>query len=160
MMDFKAILVASDFSECAGAAFRVAKKLARQFGAKIVLLHVIQQRVVARVAEHLKVEPDGLLPAFREEAQQHLDEFLRGCCCDGLEVTSMVTVGIPFQEIAVVARDLAADLIVIGGYGRSGRGPIEEVFFGSTAEKVVRLLPCPVLCVPGESLAVTGENPL
>ena len=159
-MDFKAILVATDFSECAGAAFKVAKKLARQFGAKIVLLHVIQRRLVARVAEHLKAEPEDLLPAFREEAQQHLDEFLGKCCGDDLEVTSMVTVGIPFQEIAVVARDLAADLIVIGGYGRSGRGPIEEVFFGSTAEKVVRLLPCPVLCVPWESRAVTGENPL
>ena len=159
-MDFKAILVATDFSECAGAAFKVAKKLAGQFGAKIVLLHVIQQRIVARVAEHLKVEPDGLLPAFREEAQQKLDEFLQDCCRDSLEVTSIVTVGIPFQEIAVVARDLAVDLIVIGGYGRSGRGPIEEVFFGSTAEKVVRLLPCPVLCVPWESQAATGENPL
>ena len=138
----------------------MAKKLARQFGAKIILLHVIQQRIVARVAEHLKVEPDGLLPAFREEAQQNLDRFLKGCCHDGMEVTGMVTVGIPFQEIAVVARDLAADLIVMGGYGRSGRGPIEEVFFGSTAEKVVRLLPCPVLCVPWESQAATGENPL
>jgi len=52
-MDFKAILVATDFSECAAAAFKVAKSLARQFGAKIVLLHVIQQRIVARVAEHL-----------------------------------------------------------------------------------------------------------
>jgi nucleotide-binding universal stress UspA family protein len=159
-MDFKAILVATDFSECAGAAFQVAKKLARQFGAKIVLLHVIQQRIVARVAEHLKVAPDSLLPAFRDEAQQNLDEFLRGCCRDGLEVTSMVSVGIPFQEIAVVARDLAADLIVIGGYGRSGRGRIEQVFFGSTAEKVVRLLPCPVLCVPWENQDATAENPL
>ena len=153
-MDFKAILVATDFSECAGAAFRVAKNLAQRFGAKIVLLHVIQQRIVARVAEHLNVAPDSLVPEFREKAQQQLDEFLGQCGCGDLEVTSMVTVGIPFQEIAVIARDLAADLIVMGGYGRSGRGPIEEVFFGSTAEKVVRLLPCPVLCVP---LAVSSE---
>jgi nucleotide-binding universal stress UspA family protein len=43
----------------------------------------------------------------------------------------------------------------MGGYGRGGRGPIEEVFFGSTAEKVVRLLPCPVLCVP---LTVSSEQ--
>ncbi len=159
-MDFKAILVATDFSECAGAAFRVAQRLARQFGAKIVLLHVIHQRIVTRVAEHLKVAPDTLLSGFREEAQRHLDEFLGKCCAPGVEVTSMVAVGIPFQEIAVVARDLAAELSVMGGYGRSGRGPIEEVFFGSTAEKVVRLLPCPVLCVPGEGQASTRENPL
>ena len=151
-MDFKAILVATDFSECAGAAFKMAKNLAQRFEAKLVLLHVIQHSMVARVAEHLKVQPDSLLPGFREEAQRQLDAFLDEHGRSGLEVTSMVTVGIPFQEIAVIARDLAADLIVMGGYGRSGRGPIEEVFFGSTAEKVVRLLPCPVLCVPWEGL--------
>jgi nucleotide-binding universal stress UspA family protein len=67
----------------------------------------------------------------------------------------MVAIGVPFQEIAVVARDLWVDLVVMGGYGRGGRGSIEEVFFGSTAEKVVRLLPCPVLCVP---LAVSSEQ--
>ena len=151
-MDFKAILVATDFSECAGAAFKTAKNLAQCFKAKLILLHVIQQSIVARVAEHLKVKPESLLPEFREEAQRQLDAFLKIHGRGSLEVTSMVTTGIPFQEIAVIARDLAADLIVMGGYGRSGRGPIEEVFFGSTAEKVVRLLPCPVLCVPWEGL--------
>jgi nucleotide-binding universal stress UspA family protein len=151
-MDFKAILVATDFSDCAGAAFKMARNLAQRFGAKLVLLHVIQQSVVSRVAEHLKVQPDSLLPEFREEAQRQLDDFLKEHGRGSLEVTSMVAVGIPFQEIAVIARDLAADLIVMGGYGKSGRGPIEEVFFGSTAEKVVRLLPCPVLCVPWEGI--------
>jgi nucleotide-binding universal stress UspA family protein len=159
-MDFKAILVATDFSDCAGAAFDMAKNLAQRFGAKLILLHVIQQSIVMRVAEHLKVQPESLLPEFREEAQQELDAFLDDHGRSSLEVNSMVTVGIPFQEISVIARDLAVDLIVMGGYGRSGRGPIEEVFFGSTAEKVVRLLPCPVLCVPWEGQAFTEENPL
>jgi nucleotide-binding universal stress UspA family protein len=39
-------------------------------------------------------------------------------------------------------------MIVIGGHGRGGDGEIDEIFFGSAAERVVRLLPCPVLCVP------------
>ena len=147
-MNFKAILVPTDFSACAGAAYKVAKTLSRRFGAKLILLHVIQWTVLTRVAEHLKVEPNSLLPGLREEAQRRLDAFLKQYGAGDLEVSSMVSVGIPFQEIAVIARDLAADLIVMGGYGRGGRGPIEEVFFGSTAEKVVRLLPCPVLCVP------------
>ena len=43
----------------------------------------------------------------------------------------------------------------MGGYRLAGRGAIEEVLFGSTAEKVVRLFPCPVLCVP---LAVSSEH--
>ena len=159
-MGFKAILVATDFSDCAGAAFKVAKNLARQFGAKIVLLHVIQtanRGSGSRTPESGTGQPPAGVPGGGPTAP--------GCISAGvllrhLEVTSMVTVGIPFQEIAVVARDLAADLIVMGGYGRSGRGPIEEVFFGSTAEKVVRLLPCPVLCVPWESQAATAQNPL
>ncbi|MFH1596678.1 MAG: universal stress protein [Pseudomonadota bacterium] len=143
-----AILVASDFSDCAGAAFQMAQKLARRFGAKLILLHVIHQATVQRLAEYLKVEPDDLLPGLRQQAQQQLSEFLSRWGTDGLEIESMVAVGLPFQEIAGMARDLAVDLVVLGGYGRGGRGPIEEVFFGSTAEKVVRLLPCPVLCVP------------
>lgn len=147
-MDLSSILVATDFSDCSGAAFQMAKNLARRFGAKVILLHVIQQSLLVSLAEHLKQEMASLVPGFREQAQQQLDAFLHRWGNDGLEVESMVAVGIPFQEIAVIARDLAVDLVVMGGYGRSGKGPIEEVFFGSTAEKVVRLLPCPVLCVP------------
>jgi len=147
-MEMNAILVASDFSDCAGAAFQMAQKLARRFGAKLILLHVIHQATVQRLAEYLKVEPDDLLPGLRQQAQQQLSEFLSRWGTDGLEIESMVAVGLPFQEIAGMARDLAVDLVVLGGYGRGGRGPIEEVFFGSTAEKVVRMLPCPVLCVP------------
>ena len=147
-MELQALLVATDFSECAAAAFQMARKLAQRFDAKIILLHVVNQRLVEQMANHLQVEPETLVPEFRERAQQQLGEFLKRVKPGNLEVESMVAVGLPFQEIAVVARDLAVDLVAMGGYGRGGRGPIEEVFFGSTAEKVVRLLPCPVLCVP------------
>ena len=147
-MDLHAILVATDFSECSAAAFQMAKNLAQRFGAKVILLHVINQRLLEQLAGHLRVAAESLAPELRERAQQELGEFLKRVKPGKLEVESMVAIGVPFQEIAVVARDLAVDLVVTGGYGRGGRGSIEEVFFGSTAEKVVRLLPCPVLCVP------------
>jgi nucleotide-binding universal stress UspA family protein len=147
-MNLQAILVATDFSDCAGAAFQAAVNLGRMFQAKIILLHVINQKRVSTLADYLQVAPDTLLPALRERAHQQLSDFLGRWNPDGLEVESMVGVGLPFQEIAVIAQELAVDLVTIGGYGREGRGPLEEVFFGSTAEKVVRLLPCPVLCVP------------
>lgn len=148
-MDLNTILVATDFSEGAGAAFQMAKKLAKSLGAKIVLLHVINQKLVERLAEYLKVEPDSFLPELRERAQKQMSAFLDHWQTDGLECESMVAVGLPFQVIAIIARDLAVDLVALGGYGRtSGARPLEDLFFGSTAEKVVRLLPCPVLCVP------------
>jgi nucleotide-binding universal stress UspA family protein len=154
-MDLQAVLIATDFSQCAAAAFHMAQILARPFGARLVLVHVINQRLVEQLSGYLGEPADALLPGFRKRAQQQLDEFLEGVKPGPLEVETLVAVGLPFQEIAVVARDLAVDLVVMGGYGRSGRGPVEELFFGSTAEKVVRLLPCPVLCVP---LAAAGSD--
>lgn len=148
-MELQAILVATDFSECAAAAFQFAQNLAKCFQAKLILMHVINQRLVEQLSNHLQVEAESLAPELRQRAQEEMTAFLQRVQPPAhLEVESIVSVGLPFQEIAVLARDLAVDLVVLGGYGRSGRGPIEEVFFGSTAEKVVRLLPCPVLCVP------------
>lgn len=148
-MNMQVILVATDFSECSGAAFQMAQKLAGTFQAKIVLVHVISLRRLDILSGFLKVEQDTLVPKLKFRAETQMAEFLTGYGTAGINVESMVAVGVPFQEISVIARDLAVDLIVMGGYGPAGRGPIEEVFFGSTAEKVVRLLPCPVLCVPG-----------
>jgi nucleotide-binding universal stress UspA family protein len=147
-MKLQAILVATDFSDCSGAAFQTAAQLAQTFQAKIILFHVISVKRLTVLSEHLEQEPETLVAMLRQRAQEQLAEFLKRWNSADLEVESLVSVGMPFQEIAVKARDLAVDLVTIGGYGRSGRGPIEEVFFGSTAEKVVRLLPCPVLCVP------------
>jgi nucleotide-binding universal stress UspA family protein len=157
-MDLQVLLVATDFSECAAAAFQMAKKLAQRFHAKIILLHVINHRLVEQMSSHLQVGPDTLMPEFRERSQEQLSEFLQWVEPGNLVVESMVVVGLPFQEIAVVARDLEVDLIIMGGYGRGGRGPIEELFFGSTAEKVVRLLPCPVLCLPLPAIRKQGAG--
>ncbi len=153
-MKIQSILVATDFSDCSGVAFQTAAQLAQTFQARIIVLHVISVKRVAVLADYLNQDPETLVPKLREQAQQDLSQFLQRWNADGLEVESLVAVGTPFQEIAVVARDLAVDLVTLGGYGRARQGPIEQVFFGSTAEKVVRLLPCPVLCVP-----LTGNNP-
>jgi nucleotide-binding universal stress UspA family protein len=147
-MKIQSILVGTDFSDCSGVALQTAAQLAQTFQAKIILLHVISVKRVAVLAEYLQKDSETLVPKLREQAQQHLADFLKRWDTGGLEVESLVSVGTPFQEIAIIARDLAVDLVTLGGYGREHRGPIEQVFFGSTAEKVVRLLPCPVLCVP------------
>ncbi|MDI6853861.1 MAG: universal stress protein [Deltaproteobacteria bacterium] len=147
-MNLQSILVATDFSDCSGAAFQAALNLARTFQAKIILVHVISDSMVNNLADFLKVDRDTLVPKLRLRAEAELTEFLERWNSAGMAVENLVTVGVPFQEISVLARELAVDLVVIGGYGKAGRGGIEEVFFGSTAEKVVRLLPCPVLCIP------------
>ena len=62
---------------------------------------------------------------------------------------SMVVSGTPFLEIIRTAKEKEVDLIVVGTHGRTG---LDHILFGSTAEKVVRQAPCPVLSVrlPGK----------
>jgi nucleotide-binding universal stress UspA family protein len=60
------------------------------------------------------------------------------------DVEKMVVRGVPFVEIIKTAKSKNADMIVIGTHGRTG---IDHMLFGSTAEKVVRKSPCPVLTV-------------
>ncbi len=147
-MELKSILIATDFSECAGAAFQSAQTLGKQFDAKLIVLHVVNSNFLEKLALHLNEPSESLTQLLRHKAQQTIAAWVQQWRTHELEVDTIVAVGVPFQEIAVLARDLAVDIVVMGGYGHKGRGEIEQVFFGSTAEKVVRLLPCPVLCVP------------
>ena len=65
----------------------------------------------------------------------------------GLKITRLLREGKPFVEIARTVREEKIDLVVMGSYGGQ-TGDISHIFFGSTAEKIVRTVPCPVLTVP------------
>jgi nucleotide-binding universal stress UspA family protein len=147
-MEFNSILVATDFSDCSGVAFSAALTLAQRVDARLIVLHVIDQNFLEKLAAHIGKSREEMGKELRHKAEKDMAAFLKQWNPAGNEVDTLIATGMPFQEIAVLARDLVVDLVVVGGYGRKGRGKIEEVFFGSTAEKVVRLLPCPVLCIP------------
>ncbi|MFP3866561.1 MAG: universal stress protein [Desulfobacteraceae bacterium] len=147
-MEFNSILIATDFSDCSGAAFQAAQTLAKRFESKLILLHVIDQNFIGKLVRHMGRKPETLLKRLRTQAEQEIKDFLQKWNAKDLPVDTIIATGLPFQEIAVKARELAVDLVVVGGFGRRGRQQIDEVFFGSTAEKVVRLLPCPILCIP------------
>lgn len=146
-MDIKSILVGIDFSAGSRSAFRYAAELARRFGARLVLVHVIDSHDLRLLATAGGEDEAKVLARLRHEAGAGIGEFVAGEGAADLEMESLVTSGLPYHQIALKARELAADLIVVGGTGMS-RDRVAEMFFGSTAEKVVRLLPCPVLCVP------------
>jgi nucleotide-binding universal stress UspA family protein len=65
----------------------------------------------------------------------------------GINLRRLLAEGAPFTEIARLARLEKVDLIVMGSYGGQV-GSVDKIFFGSTAEKVVRTAGCPVLTVP------------
>jgi nucleotide-binding universal stress UspA family protein len=148
---FTKILVPVDFSPCSEEAFRVALTLAKTFQAKLVLLHVIDTSALAAFNQLglLAVPSDasGQKRRLRHHARLNVRRLLESKEAKGVDLKRIVLEGGPFVEIAKTARLEKVDLVVMGSYGgRSGN--VDKIFFGSTAEKVVRTAGCPVLTVP------------
>jgi len=131
------ILVATDFSDEAEAAVRVAIDQARRLGARLHIFHVLSSG---------EVDVTRLLA----------DATALGG--PDVPVTVASTSGDPATEILRYARAHAIDLIVVGTHGRSG---FSRALLGSVADRVLRGAACPVLAVPSRALArVTGtESP-
>ena len=140
------ILVPVDFSPNSQRAFDYALSLIEPDG-EIYLLHVIDTHFVARVSEEGFSNPEAAMEQMRTKAEAQLQELINEHAASGVHLESMVVVGTPFAEILRVAADLDFSLIVLGTRGHRGGG-IEELLFGSTAEKVLRATPVPVVCVP------------
>lgn len=156
-MKLQKLLVPVDFSLGSEMALKYAKFLATKFSASIHLIHVVDKRYVEKIAE-LNGEPeDEVSEKLCSLANEKLESFLTHNNSNGLMAGKKISVGTPFQAIALRAQAISADMIVMGGHGRVGNGEIDEIFFGSAAERVVRLLPCPVLCVPQEVADLEDE---
>jgi nucleotide-binding universal stress UspA family protein len=145
-MNLRTILLPTDFSECAAHAVAPAAELARQAGARLLCLHVVEPVVPAGgwapVAEPLPLADIG--DRLEDSAARELPKLARTAECAGLDVEEVIAHGEPAAEIVRVARERGADLIVISSHGRTGIG---RILFGSTAESVVRYAHCPVLVV-------------
>ena len=134
----KNILVPVDFSDLSLKSLQYAIPLARQYGAKLTLLYVVEPLAYApELAYGTPLPPD---PA----AQVRTDlEAVRKARIPA-DITVDVAVSEDFAHTGVVesARSLCADLIVTTTHGRTG---LTHLFMGSTVEKIVRHAPCPVL---------------
>ena len=142
----RTILYPTDFSEPSGYLFQLACSLARDQGARLVVLYVAEPPPFITYGEMEKLlqVPDG----YRQELETKLREFRPED--DGVPVDYRVVSGEPVAEILHAAEEVRCDLIAMGTHGRTGPG---RVLLGSVAEQVVRRAPCPVLTVkvPAES---------
>jgi nucleotide-binding universal stress UspA family protein len=146
MIALKKILVPTDFGEAADAALNYARALARNFEASIDLLYVAEDVSTRLLAGEMYVAvPQSLQTDVEEAARKQLDARLIDNDPDPLPVRPVVIVSnAPAVSIVSYAKEVRADLIVMGTHGR---GPMAHLFMGSVAERVVRLAPCPVLVV-------------
>jgi nucleotide-binding universal stress UspA family protein len=144
-MNFQRILVPVDFSPCSQEAFRTAVTLCLQFKGELLVLHVLDTRIVEVLAGVGEKRIEEVRKSLRKKTRARLRSFISGLPIPP-PLRRRVVEGVPFQEIVRTARLEQAELIVMGRYG--GTGEIEKIFFGSTAEKVVRTAPCAILCIP------------
>jgi nucleotide-binding universal stress UspA family protein len=145
-MKFEDVLVPVDFSPNSVRAIEFALSLVDPDG-EVYLLHVIDSDFVGRLSGEGFAEADSATARMRQRAEAELQEMIRGLPEERPKVESMIVVGKPFAEILRVAADLDFQIIVIGTHGIRGE-QIEELLFGSTAEKVLRGTRVPVICVP------------
>ena len=141
---FTKILLPTDFSACSTEAAGVARSLAERFGSRIVVLHVLDEPATLDPMFRGDIPLEMLRSRMESYARENMDAFLTRCFSGFEGFDTILASGIPYREIIGKAGEIAADLIVIGTHGRTG---VEHVIFGSTAEKVVRMSPCPVLSV-------------
>jgi nucleotide-binding universal stress UspA family protein len=137
MFRIQTILHPTDFSPPAGHAFEVACALARDHGARLVLLHVKPPpQVLFGKMGPVVVEP----PDLRRTLQEQLDR-LRPAESP-LHVERRLAEGDAAAEIVKTAREVGSELVVMGTHGRTG---LRRLLLGSVAEQVLRRAPCPVL---------------
>jgi nucleotide-binding universal stress UspA family protein len=139
MLTMRTILHPTDFSSRAEYAQRLAWSLARDHGARLVLLHVVTpslaygETLTELSAEGRKAEAERALQRLRWPDPR-------------VQVETRVEIGEPAPCIVAVARELQADLIVMGTHGRSG---LARLLLGSIAEQVLRKANNPILTVKG-----------
>jgi nucleotide-binding universal stress UspA family protein len=144
MKDFNAILFATDFSESSEYAFRYAHSLAKKFNCRLLIIHIINEPVDLRGFYVPHISFEKLEEEIEEGAQKMMEKFCRTHIRDYDNYETFIIPGIPFDEIIKKAVEESADLIVLGTHGRTG---LDHVLFGSTAEKVVRKSPIPVMTI-------------
>jgi len=144
MDTIRRILVTTDFSDTSKRAFAPAVTLAGKFGAKIFLTYIEEDRLPPLVVEYMAVGVDEILGQQIDHATERLGELVAELAREGIEVEPLVAMGTPHVEIVRFAEERNADLIVMATHGR---GFISHMILGSTAERVLRRAPCPVLIV-------------
>jgi nucleotide-binding universal stress UspA family protein len=150
-MEFKNIVILSDFSEHAAHAFRYALNLATHLKADLHILHVQEESSLRIAIKEGLIREDSTDEQITEAVEELINERLAQMTgsIDRSRVNVVIATrrGDPKSVAVSFASEIKADIVVVG---RRGAGLIEDIrsaVLGSVAESVIRKSPCPVLVV-------------
>jgi nucleotide-binding universal stress UspA family protein len=145
MIRLENILVASDFGDASDSALNYGRQLARSFGARLHLIHVVDNTFTWTSVDGIGVDVATVQAELEDAAQEKLRLSLSQEDRQELRAVAVVRAAAsPAYAIVAYAKEANADLLIMGTHGR---GVMAHLVMGSVAEKVVRIATCPVLTV-------------
>jgi nucleotide-binding universal stress UspA family protein len=141
-VQFKKILCATDFSDFSNHTVNYGVALAKEFGARLIICHVIDLSSVAIYGE-FQLDPVGQQDRIIEDANEQL-EALTGD--QPVDWEPLITVGKPADEIVRAVEEKDIDLVISATRGRTG---LKRLILGSVTERLMLTLPCPLLVLRG-----------
>jgi nucleotide-binding universal stress UspA family protein len=140
---FRHVLCPTDFSPYSADALSHAVAICRALGAELTVAHV-HPRELPVAAEFSYLSPAPLDPEERAALAERLEAFAEPARARGVTVRTRLVEGAPSRELARLAEELPADLLVMGFYSDAR---IKHLLLGSVTEELLRHAPCPVLTV-------------
>lgn len=141
----KSIIVPIDFSNQSELALKVAASLAKEHGAELLVLHMLELSP-AIMGESGYISQEQVVHLIKI-GEKRFAEFLDKPYLKEVKVTPVIKHYKVFSEVNEVAEKHKADLIVMGSHGADG---LQEIFIGSNTERVVRTSDVPVLVIKGD----------
>jgi len=140
---FRHILVPIDGSEPSLQAVQMALRIVAACPpCKMTVLYVVDELVLNELVRFSKRSPKEVEAELEEQGRRYLNLARKDAERHGIAISSLTHRGDPFEEVVAAARQLGADLIIMGHTGRRGTS---RVLIGSVTERVLDYAPCPVL---------------
>ena len=141
-LSIKKVLVPIDFSDYSKSALKYAVNFAKSFGADMTLIYVVEPIIYPPDFSMGQIAIPTISTEWDDRAREELEKLAKSEIPAEVKVKTIIKTGKPFVEIIETAAEEDIDIIIIATHGHSA---VEHILFGSTAEKVVRKAPCPVL---------------
>jgi nucleotide-binding universal stress UspA family protein len=142
------ILIPTDFSKCADNAIAYGCSIAAQTGATVTLLHVLYPFEAVNNDVYQALWLEDYIKLRKDELKRLADELAKKTEFAHVKVEELVEIGFPVTQICKAAKDIKADLIIMGATGATD---LATLFLGSNASGVLANTRIPVLTVPTKS---------
>ena len=159
MSRIKKMMVAVDFSVYSVKISKYARGIAGDLRAMLVFVHVINKRNIIAIRQAVpyyskSLSAEDYIEKLKFESNEKMQKLIKETNCTNINHKVVIRTGIPFIEVINSAEEEQVDLVIMGARGRSD---LAGILFGSTAEKMFRRCPVPLLSIRGRDNHMSNE---